>query len=426
MINSISKTYLVILVFIVYAPEFGAIDMKATQWVYLSFINISYLLLLLFNIKKEHFAQVIRNPIFLSFLVFFIASVLSMVKAINITLSIERLTDIFSILITLGIIIYIAKASNVTVKFILIIFTCSLVLDVFATLNLYRQIVGMTEFGLSDANEIRGFYGNKNITAAMIAFKIPLAIVLLEKLKSILIKALTYILMTLSFLALLLLSARAVFLSVFVSLFFLLLISFLQKDPNKKSFKEYFRNFNPYLTPLILSIILFLPLSGNEESVSLNARINTVVENQNDESINQRLRFYGHALQQIKATPILGCGIGNWKIMSIKYDSVNMYSYVVPFVAHNDFLEIFAETGIIGFIPFIIFIYLVFRLTFTNIKLWLKGLIGFNNVYLFLPFIVYFIDINLNFPFSRPSQQIFLLLYVLILIKITDKGYAKV
>tara|TARA_B110000003_G_scaffold276070_1_gene320754 strand:+ start:1005 stop:2285 length:1281 start_codon:yes stop_codon:yes gene_type:complete len=426
MINIISKAYLFILVFIVYAPEFGAIDMKATQWVYLSFINISYLLLLLFKIKKEHFDQVIRNPIFLSFLVFFIASVLSMVNALNVTLSIERLTDIFSILITLGIIIYIAKASNVTVKFILIIFTCSLVLDVFATLNLYRQIVGMTEFGLSDANEIRGFYGNKNITAAMIAFKIPLAIVLLERLKSIFSKVLTYILMTLSFLALLLLSARAVFLSIFVSVLFLLFISFLQKDSNKKSFKEYFRNFNPYLIPLILSVILFLPLSGNEESVSLNARINTVVENQNDESINQRLRFYGHALQQIKATPILGCGIGNWRIMSIKYDSVNMYSYVVPFVAHNDFLEIFAETGIIGFIPFIIFIYLVFRLTFTNIKLWLKGLIGFNNVYLFLPFIVYFIDINLNFPLSRPSQQIFLLVYVLILIKITDKGYAKV
>ena len=426
MINIISKAYLFILVLIVYAPEFGAIDMKATQWVYLSFINISYLLILLFKIEKDHFDQVIRNPIFLSFLVFFIASVLSMVNALNVTLSIERLTDIFSILITLGIIIYIAKASNVTVKFILIIFTCSLVLDVFATLNLYRQIVGMTEFGLSDANEIRGFYGNKNITAAIIAFKIPLAIVLFKKLKSIFSKTLTYILMTLSFLALLLLSARAVFLSIFISILFLLFISLIQKDPGKKTFKEYFRNFNPYLIPLILSIILFIPLSGNEESVSLNARINTVVENQNDESINQRLRFYGHALQQIKATPILGCGIGNWRIMSIKYDSVNMYSYVVPFVAHNDFLEIFAETGIIGFIPFIIFIFLVFRLTFTNIKLWLKGLIGFNNVYLFLPFIVYFIDVNLNFPLSRPSQQIFLLVYVLILIKITDKGYAKV
>lgn len=284
----------------------------------------------------------------------------------------------------------------------------------------------MTDFGLSDANEIRGFYGNKNITAAMIAFKIPLAIVLLEKLKSIFSKTLTYILMILSFLALLLLSARAVFLSIFISLLFLLSISLIQKDPGKKTFKEYFRNFNPYLFPLILSIILFLPLSGNEESVSLNARINTVVENQNDESINQRLRFYSHTLQQIKATPILGCGIGNWRIMSIKYDSVNMYSYVVPFVAHNDFLEIFAETGIIGFIPFTIFIFLVFRLTFTNIKLWLKGLIGFNNVYLFLPFIVYFIDVNLNFPLSRPSQQIFLLVYILILIKITDKGYAKV
>jgi O-antigen ligase len=426
MFNTISKVYLFLIVFIVYAPEFGAIDMKATQWLYLSFINIIFLVSLVFKIKKDQLTRITKNPIFLSFLAFFIASVLSMINAINISLSIERLTDLFSILITLGIIVHIAKFSNITVKYILIILTCSLALDVFASLNLYRQLVSMSEFGLGDANEIRGFYGNKNITAAIIAFKIPLAIVLMERLKSTFIKALTYILLTLSFLTLLLLSARAVFLSVFISLFSLLLISLLQKDPNKKSFKEYFRNFNPYLIPLILSVILFLPLSGNSDSVSLNARINTVVDNKNDQSINQRLRFYGHALQQIKSTPILGSGIGNWRIMSIKYDSVNMYSYVVPFVAHNDLLEVFAETGIIGFIPFIIFIYLVFRLTFTNIKLWLKGLIGFNNVYLFLPFIVYFIDMNLNFPLSRPSQQIFLLVYILILIKTTDKGYAKV
>ena len=308
----------------------------------------------------------------------------------------------------------------------LIMFTCSLALDVFACLNLYRQIVAMSEFGLPDANQIRGFYGNKNITAAMIAFKIPLVIVLMKRSKPVFVKAIIYLLVTLSFLTLLLLSARAVFLSVFICVFFLLFISLIQKDRAKKTFKEYFLNFNPYLIPLIVSVILFLPLSRNEESVSLNARINTVVDSQNDESIKQRLRFYGHTLQQIKATPILGCGIGNWRIMSVKYDSVNMYSYIVPFVAHNDFLEIFAETGVIGFIPFILFIYLVFRLTFTNIKLWLRGITGFNNVYLFLPFIVYFIDINLNFPLSRPSQQIFLLLYILILIKVSDKGYEKV
>ena len=218
----------------------------------------------------------------------------------------------------------------------------------------------------------------------MIVFKIPLVIFLMKSLKSVFVKALSYLLVTLSFLTLLLLSARAVFLSVFICVFFLLIILIIQKDRSKKTFKEYFLNFNPYLIPLILSIILFLPLSRNKDSVSLNARINTVVDSQNDESIKQRLRFYGHALQQIKATPILGCGIGNWRIMSVKYDSVNMYSYIVPFVAHNDFLEIFAETGVILFIPFILFIYLIFRLTFTNIKLWLKGVTDFNNVYLFL------------------------------------------
>ena len=42
--------------------------------------------------------------------------------------------------------------------------------------------------------------------------------------------------------------------------------------------------------------------------------------------------------------------IGNWKIISIKYDSENIQNYIIPYNAHNDFLEAFAETGIFGFI----------------------------------------------------------------------------
>ena len=40
---------------------------------------------------------------------------------------------------------------------------------------------------------------------------------------------------------------------------------------------------------------------------------------------------------------------------------------------------------------------------------------GFENLLIILPLIVYFIDMNLNFPLDRPSMQVFLITYIIIL-----------
>ena len=62
--------------------------------------------------------------------------------------------------------------------------------------------------------------------------------------------------------------------------------------------------------------------------------------------------------------PILGIGVGNWEIESVKYDRKEMDDYIVPYHAHNDYLEILAESGIpalifyFGVLFFMIFIIL--------------------------------------------------------------------
>ena len=40
--------------------------------------------------------------------------------------------------------------------------------------------------------------------------------------------------------------------------------------------------------------------------------------------------------------PFLG-GIGNWKIISLKYDAENIKNYIIPYNAHNDVLEAFLQ-----------------------------------------------------------------------------------
>ena len=49
------------------------------------------------------------------------------------------------------------------------------------------------------------------------------------------------------------------------------------------------------------------------------------------------------------SNPILGVGLGNWKIKSIDYDSKDIKGYVVPYHAHSDFIQLGAELGIFWF-----------------------------------------------------------------------------
>ena len=114
------------------------------------------------------------------------------------------------------------------------------------------------------------------------------------------------------------------------------------------------------------------------------------------------------------------------KIISLKYDSEDIKNYIIPYNAHNDVLEAFAETGIIGGLSFLLFFLSIPYFFLKNLKEKLLDQNGFTqSILLFLPFIIYFVDLNLNFPSARPSNQVFLLLYIAIVmitqLKINDK-----
>ena len=413
------KGYFFLIFFSIYFHDFSAIDMKAPQWLSLSIINLVYLSFIIVKYNKRNILKdIYSNQFFKYFFYFLIAALLSTIWAINQTESLVRLTDLFCIISTLGISTFIYKEKLINLNYLIGLFVFSLLLDVLGSLNSYRAISSLVDYNYNLANEIRGFYGNKNITAAAIAFKIPFAVFLFLNKKRNLYKFLLLGLIFSSFYLIFLLTARAVFVSIFVCMFFLLLVLIIGRH-NNKNFKTGFKNSPVYIIPLFISLTLFNLTEGDEETLSIQNRVETITS-QGDESISQRLRFYSHTLKQFSQTPLTGAGIGNWKIVSIKYDAENIYSYVVPYFAHNDLLEILAETGILGFIPFFIFILCIFKINLKNIINYIYRESVFNNVFLTLPFIVYFIDMNLNFPLDRPSMQIFLITYIIIIQIIID------
>ena len=98
---------------------------------------------------------------------------------------------------------------------------------------------------------------------------------------------------------------------------------------------------------------------STSDRARVDSRVASIVSS-SDESINSRLRYWSHATDFISKNPLLGSGIGNWKIYSIKYDAPYIKSYILPYNAHNDILEFTAETGVIGGLFFISFFILIF------------------------------------------------------------------
>ena len=262
-----------------------------------------------------------------------------------------------------------------------------------------------------------GLYGNRNILATVISFKIPLVIIYALRYNKSLFYLLSFTIVTVAFYNIALLSSRATYLAIIISIVFIASLSLIKffKERNKYISKNRALLLMYFLPCIIAYFTSTIAIESSDEAAVAN-RISTITST-NDVSKNTRLRYYSQSLEHLSKNPILGAGIGNWKIWSIKYDSKNIENYIIPYNAHNDILEAAAETGIFGALFFLSFFLLLLYYIFGLIK---RKLLDDETypiyVLLALPFIVYFIDLNLNFPSSRPANQYFYLLYISIII----------
>jgi O-antigen ligase len=414
MIRKASAVYFSLIFLVIYVPDWQVIDMKSVQWYYLSIVN--FIFLSFFFLRTPDILKKVRDPIVLSFFSLVVISSISVIWALNRVEAVVRLTDLFTILITLFITVYIVSNKLIDIKYLLLLFLISLSFDAFGVFYLYLQVLEISTYNYEFTDDIRAYYGNRNITSIAIAMKIPVVLYGLITFNNYLIRVYALTIVVLSFYVLLLLSSRAIMLSTIITIIISIVLIAIKKFKYKQTVKTDLKLFKLYLIPLITAIVIFSFAVNNEDKVSLDKRVTSIVNNKDDRSASERLRFYTGAIKYIASNPLLGCGIGNWRIMSIKYDAENMFSYIVPYFAHNDFIEIFAETGILGFFSYLMFFLFIFKLNLRNIILWIQSKSGFESILLFMPFIFYFIDSNLNFPLDRPVLQIKLIGYISLLI----------
>ena len=157
-------------------------------------------------------------------------------------------------------------------------------------------------------------------------------------------------------------------------------------------------------------------LAGNWSAQRVLPRLATGLELEQDTSFRERLAMWSNTLGMFKDHPLLGVGKGNFKIFYPLYATRKVEGSVFspevqPREAHNDYVQLLAETGILGFVSFIFIMLLI------GVRLWKS--IGENNdprsmptlLSLSFSFIALLVNAFLDFPFEHPISKGFFWLF---------------
>jgi O-antigen ligase len=132
-----------------------------------------------------------------------------------------------------------------------------------------------------------------------------------------------------------------------------------------------------------------------------------------------RLDFWKIALQVFVHNPIFGAGLDSFAVVMSRYDQWNGTFRIEQ--AHNDYLQVLAEAGILGLVCVFGFIYLLFKKGISNIKTSNDRFIGGVALGALAGCLGIFIHSFFDFPLRTPSNAlIFLVLAVLASVEIRN------
>jgi len=382
-----------------------------------------------------------RNESFILWFLFILASVLSLVNAIN---PVEGFFDIMRIIVIFALLFALVQLflKYHELKYVLVSVT---ILGVIYLLVGYVQYFKYA-FGnkdLSSLYQVTGIWTHKNFYSSMLFLMLPILFYcMIKKFEK---KFLFAPLITLILILIFLLQTRSVWLSVLAFLLVMGLLLFLFRksifisETKKHLLKGLLIFSGTFILSLALawaitSVSVHLSSNNNNSEISRykespatppkEQNIENIEEraasmfNTEESNIQHRLVMWKMSLKMIQNHPLLGVGAGNWKIVVGDYlpEDYNLSYYNNIRRPHNDLLWIFSEKGAIGFLLYMVFF--IFLLIY-SFKLLKKEIAPFDKVLIIISLAAiagYFADSCLSFPHERIEHQIFLMLYVSLII----------
>ncbi|MBT6447807.1 MAG: hypothetical protein HOK38_03565 [Flavobacteriaceae bacterium] len=394
-------------------PYFESIDKQYPQNLYLILLNISVIAYYSFRDKTfiNEIKKIISKVPILLLIGFFIWSSFTSIFAINYLESLSTLPRLFNQLVCLIMLTFLFSRVKDFKLLLFWLVSVFLSLEVISVISVYIfDIIYLGKPGYR-AIAYRGFSGNINIMAYVMLPQITLVFYYLFNSKNLWLKRYLWILNTLAIFCIIsIFKTRSAIVVLFISMLLtcIALYRFLViRKIYKNNVSLFFKFFKVIIIPFLIVIVTDNYISQRYDGINVQSRVSTLGNISTDSSLQQRIRYIKATLSSFTQYPIFGVGIGNWEIVSLKYENPDMTNFVVPYHAHNDYLEILAETGVPGFLIYFGLIFLVGYLL-------LKKILTNNNIaestfliFLFIWLLIHLFDSLFNFPFDRIFQQVY-------------------
>ena len=401
--NIIPKSIIVLYFLFLFSPPLGemVLDIKTFRLYGYSILNtVAMIYILTDDSHNAHLSKIIKGKLSLIIIGFITWGLLSYIYAFNKTEVIVRIFTFVNFYVTYLVVAVLIK--KISFRYIAYLLTFLLLAQVSISLWQIDTLTALRSYDFSMNSKIIGIFSNRNVTAALYLLQLPFLIYLIVELKNKFLKVCLFLLGLLVVYVLFLLASRTSYVVMFILITANILLFFVKKE----KLKVFFNSFSGYLTSILLIGLLISYFSlGSENDANPVNRLQSIEIGET--SANTRLRYYTFAVKDFVSSPIIGYGLGNFKIISIERDKEYINSYIIPYTMHNDFLEVAVELGLIGLLLFLgIFIYPVYSIYMMhgvkNLKI--------EHFVLLSSLLIYVADSNLNFPFTRASSLLYLAL----------------
>lgn len=386
-------------------PNLEAFDSNGPKFLSLSILNVFVFIYIMYNkLLKENILLFFKSKIGVAYALLMLFSLFSFTKAININESILHFSKIITVFIAtwfVSILVY----NNKKALLPLAISMCLLL--IIDSLSVFRGVLNLIEKKIDRIELIKSVYSNKNVLTSSLFMKIPFALWLVY-FYSKKIRIFAIITLALAVLATLFLSSRTFYLAIFAFSILLIIFSTIFFIKNKE--KKQIKNVLLAIGIVLGSVVTFNLVKNNfytkeqKGELGILERISTILT-PDEVSKNLRLKAWQQSFQLIKKEPLLGVGLGNWKIRILEYENKYSKNYLYVHKAHNDFIEITTETGVFGGLSFLaVFVFI----TWYFARVLLKNPESKYLKWYFLVFfgmVAYFFDAFFNFPQDRAEVQ---------------------
>lgn len=380
-----------------FLPSFKTIEKTSPQYLYLAILNI---IIGVYCYCKPHmlpqnlisiYKKSSLLKIYVSFLFLCGVSVITAGNVPVALVALSKLLIVFCLFINISMLLYNRLQLLYQIAFIIAI-------------SVIAQSV-MILYGFSktlDLSGLKGSTGNINILAAVLNIKVAflaLGIVHFSSYK----RAVFVLALLLSSVLIFLTGSRATFVALLFQIIIFIVFYFRINGTKKADYIKIACIILPVFMSFFIANTIFTKTGNNDRYKSVESRVGQI--GFGDASAQLRLDLWQNATQLTAQKPLLGAGIGNWKIADLPYEKNLVNDSDVSGNTHNDFLELTAETGILnGVIYFSLFV-LVFAILIKKIFKNNQKEAQLIAVIALMMLCSYGLDALFNFPLYVPAMQ---------------------